>query len=230
MADVDAEAEQPGGVDPIPRVLDRPSEGASEPGRSRLRLLLAADADRRSIERALHDGLQQDLVALAVNLRRVTDKVDEDPAGAKASLNELAALVRDTIDEAAKLAQQIYPARLSDGRGLASALRSAADHAKLTATIQAPTTLSAEPEMIAGIYWCCVDALSATPAGTQASVRVFDVEGGGVTFEVEVASTYSDELLDRLRDRVEALGGRLSLVGTADGGSRIEGTVPSAWG
>ena len=195
-----------------------------------MRLLLAADADRRSIERTLHDGLQQQLVALAVSLRRAAGLVDEDPTGARASLIELAALVREIIDEAAKLAQQIYPARLRDGRGLASALRSAADRADLTATIQVPTTVSAGPEMIAGIYWCCVDALSATPAGTHATVRVSDVAGGGVTFEVEVAGTYSDELLDRLRDRVEALGGVLSLVGTADGGSRVEGTVPSAWG
>ena len=197
--------------------------------RSRTRLLLAADADRRSMERSLHDGLQQQLVALAVDLRRARDMVDEDPTAAKASLDELAALVREAIDEAARLAQRIYPPRLLDRRGLASALRSAADRVGVAATIQVGRDLDAAPEMIAGIYWCCADALSAAPAATQATVRVFHAEGG-VRFEVGVEGTYSEGLLDRLFDRVEALGGRLGVSDTGDGGWRVEATVPSAPG
>jgi signal transduction histidine kinase len=196
--------------------------------RSRTRLLLAADADRRTIERTLHDGLQQQLVAIAVMLRRAADLVDDDPVAAKASLDELAALVREGIDETAKLALWIHPPRLLDGRGLARALRSAADRADVALSIQVSTAASAAPEVIAGIYWCCVDALSAAPAATHATVRVVDAEGG-VRFEVGVACTYSEELLDRLRDRVEALGGRLGVEDTWDGGSRVEGTLPSSW-
>lgn len=229
MTDVGAGAGRSEGVDPPAPVLDGRRDELAELRRSRRRLLLAADADRRSIERALHDGLQQQLVALAVGLRRVTDIVDEDPPAAKASLDELAALVREVIDEAASLAQRIYPPRLVDGRGLASALRSASDRADVAATIQVSTAASAAPETISAIYWCCADALSLASAGTLATIRVFDAEGG-IKFEVGAAATYSEELLDRLRDRVEALDGRLSVSDMGDGVSRIEGTVPSARG
>jgi signal transduction histidine kinase len=195
---------------------------------SRTRLLLAADADRRSIERTLHDGLQQQLVALAVTLSRVEDVVEKDPTAAKAPLDELASLLGEAIAEAAKLAQRIHPPRLVDGRGLASALRAAAADAGIGITVHVSTVDRAAPEMIAEIHRCCAEALSAAPSGTQATVSVFDVEGG-VRFEVGVAGTYSDGLLDRLRDRVEALGGRLGVVEAGDGGSRVAGTVPPSW-
>lgn len=197
--------------------------------RSRARLLLAADDDRRAIEQALHDGLQQQLVALAVDLGRAGTLVDEDPAAAKALLDDLRAYVRAAIDEAARLAQTIYPYRLQDPRGLASALRSVADRTDVAATIRVSTAATVAPETIAGIYWCCAEALSAAPAGTHATVSVADAEGG-VRFEVGVAGAYSEGRLDRLRDRVEALGGWLSVVDAGDGGSRVEGTVPSSSG
>jgi signal transduction histidine kinase len=228
VADVGAGKGSSEGVDPAQRESQRLQEEIVQLRRSRARLLLSADGDRRAIERALHEGLQQQLVALAVNLGRVAGLVDEDPVAAKALLDELRADVRDGIDEAARLAQRIYPYRLHDVRGLASALRSAADRADVAVTIRVSAGAGHTPESIARIYWCCAEALSAAPAGTQATIGVVDA-AGGLQFEVEVAGGYPEERLERLRDRVEAMGGRVTIEDLGDDASRVAGTVPSAW-
>lgn len=193
---------------------------------SRARLLLAADADRRAIERLLHDGLQQQLVALAVNLRRLSDAVIADPEAARASLDEVTALVRQAIEEAAMLAHRIHPPWLLDMRGLASALRSAAQSAEIVVTIHAPADGRATPEVIAGVYWCCAEALAAATVHTQATVTLDD-DGSGLGFEVELVAAYSEGRIERMRDRVEALGGRLVVEDAGEGRSRVAGVVPS---
>ncbi len=228
MADVDAGEGRPEGADRVQPVFEGLQDEMVELRRSRARLLSAADADRRAIERALHDGVQQQLIALAVNLRRVMGLVDEDPVAARALLDELAAIVRECIDEAAKLAQRIYPPRLLEVRGLASALRSAADNADIAVTVHVSASARHAPETVAGIYWCCLEALSAAPAGTEATVRVVDAQEG-LRFEVGVSGGYPEGRLERLRDRVAALGGRLTVEDEKDGGSRVAGVLPSAW-
>ena len=92
---------------------------------SRKRLVVAADADRRWIERDLHEIVRQQLVALAVNLQRTGSCMDAGPAAAKELLEEMTRDVQQALDETAQLAQRIYPALLNAG-GLAAALRSAA--------------------------------------------------------------------------------------------------------
>jgi signal transduction histidine kinase len=206
--------------------IEQPQDAVGELRRSRTRLLLAADADRRSIERALHSGLQQLLVALAVELRQAAELVDEDPTAAKASLDEVSALLREAIDEAAKLAQSIHPPRLSEMRGLASAVRAAGERLGVAVTIEVTTAPIDAPGAIAGVYWCCAEALSLAPAGSEATVDVADADGG-IRFEVVVAGSYDDGRSLRLRDRVEALGGWLSVEDMVDGRSRLVGLVPS---
>jgi signal transduction histidine kinase len=194
--------------------------------RSRRRVVLAADADRRGIERSLHDGVQQQLVALAVDLQRLAGLVETNPSAAKALLDELTLTVRQAMDEAAKLAQRISPPLL-EVRGLASALRSAAASAAITALVEVQAGPSWPPEITAAAYWCCVEAFSAAPPGTHATVRLLGADGA-LSFEIAVASDYPEERLERLRDRVEALGGRLTSGAASDGGSRIYGSLPSA--
>jgi signal transduction histidine kinase len=193
--------------------------------RSRRNVLRAADADRRLIERSLHDGLQQQLVALAVQLRRARDLVDDDPAGAKASLAESAEIVRESIASAANLAQQIYPPWLVDGRGLAIALRSAADRAEAGATISVSLASSQSAELIAQVYWCCLEALSMVLPGAQVTIGVTTDEDA-IRFAVSGRGGYSTVASERLRDRVEALGN--PLVVTIDGDEwRISGVIAS---
>lgn len=227
MADVGAGKTSSEDVDPARLEPQRLQDEIVELRRSRARLLLAADVDRRAIEHALHDGLQQQLVALAVNLSRVAGLVDEDPTAAKALLDQLGADMRDGIGEATRLAQRIYPSRLLDTRGLVSALRSAADRADVAVTIRVSAAAGQTPESIAAVYWCCADALTAAPKGTQATISVAET-AGGLQFEVGVAGGYPEEGLQRLRDRVEALGGRLTIEHQAKGASRVAGTISSA--
>ncbi|HEU5212404.1 MAG TPA: histidine kinase, partial [Gaiellaceae bacterium] len=105
--------------------LDRLRLEVGELRASRKRLVLAADADRRKIERELHEGPQQDLVAVAANLQLASRLVEDDPAAAKALLDEMRRDVREALDVTRKLADRVYPPLLDDG-GLGVALRSAA--------------------------------------------------------------------------------------------------------
>lgn len=183
-----------------------------------------AHADRRAIERALHDGVQQHLVALAVDLQRLAGLVDSDPAGAKGLVNEMAANVRDALEEAAALAQRVYP-QLLEARGFASVLRSAAESAGLTAVVDVQAGARYAPEITAAAYWSCVEALSSASRGSQATVSVLEADGG-LAFEVTIAGYHAEARLDGLRDRVEALDGRLDVEDRQDGASRVHGWLP----
>jgi signal transduction histidine kinase len=205
-------------------VVDRLQGEVAALRRSRRRLAESAHADRRAIERALHDGVQQHLVALAVDLRRLAGLVDADPTAAKALLGEMAANVREALDETTELAQRVYPSLL-EGRGFASALRSAAEGAGVTVLVDVPAGAGYPPEITAAVYWSCVEALSSASRGSEATVSVLDADGA-LTFEVAVAGHHPGERLDRLRDRIEALDGRVSFDDRPDGGSRVHGWLP----
>src|SRR5208283_4680429 len=99
---------------------------ADELRESRARIVASGDAERRRMERDLHDGAQQHLVALAVNLRLVRDIIADDPEAGAEILDQLAKDVQDTIHELRELAHGIYPPLLVDS-GLVEALRAAAN-------------------------------------------------------------------------------------------------------
>jgi signal transduction histidine kinase len=211
-------------VDSLRETLDRLRLEITELRASRERLVVAADADRRRIERDLHEGVQQHLVALAVNLQLAGGLVDTDPAAAKALLNEMGRDVQEALDEAAQLAQRIYPPLLEAG-GLATALRSAAANAGIRASVDVSAGTSYPPEVAGTVFFCCLEALQQTGAGENATVTVRDEEGT-VTFEVVGDGARSATELDGLRDRVEALGGRLTIRSEPGGGTRISGALP----
>ena len=211
-----------GSRDQLRDVVDRLQREAGDLRRSRKRLAEAADADRRVIERALHDGVQQHLVALAVELRRLDGLLDGDPSAVRALVDELAAIVREAIDVATELARRIYPPLL-EAQGLAIALRSAAEHAGVTLLVDVPRGAGYPPEVVAAIYWVCVEALSSAPPGSEASVRVADADHE-LAFEIAVAG-HDERSMQRLRDRVETLDGRVSIDRDA-GGSRIHAWLP----
>jgi signal transduction histidine kinase len=191
---------------------------------SRRRLVLAADADRRMIERELHDRVQQYLVALAINLQLAEQSADADPAAAKALLAEMERDVQQALDETAQLAQRIYPPLLEAG-GLAAALRSAAGTVGVRASIEVASGASYPPEVAGAVYWCCLEALEHAGAGTRATVTVRDEEGA-VVFEVVEEGSRSGAGAHRLRDRVEAMGGRLTIRSEPGRGTRVSGSLP----
>jgi len=192
--------------------------------RSRTRLALSADADRRSIEGALHDGIQQHLVALAVDLQNLRRLVEGDPAAARTLVDEMAVNVRVALEETRDLSQRIYPPLL-DGQGLGSAIRSAAAAAGVSVLVEGPPRARYSLETTSAVYWSWVEALSFTPRGSEATVRVHDTDRV-VTFEIVVAAHGPDGGIDRLRDRIEALDGGVDVDDSQDGLSRIHGWLP----
>ena len=149
---------------------------------SRRRLVSAADMDRRALEGELHDGVQQHLVALAVDLRRLAGLIDADPIAAHALLDEMTANVRTAMAEATALAARIHPPLLA-ARGFASAIRSAADGLGITVVVDAPAGASYPPEITTTIYWTCVEMLSFASPGSEATVRLIETDGL-LTFDV----------------------------------------------
>jgi signal transduction histidine kinase len=190
---------------------------------ARERLVLAADADRRTIERDLHDGVHQHLVALAATLQLARLAVDSDPAATKTLLEELSRDVRQALDETALLGQRIYPSTLDLG-GLAALLRSAALNAGIPATIDVSAASSYSPEIGMTVYVCWLALLARGSNERKVAIRVLEDEDA-VTFELVGKAAASDADLDRLQDRVEALGGRLTKE-PEPGGIRVSGCLP----
>jgi signal transduction histidine kinase len=189
---------------------------------SRKRLLLAADDDRRGIERDLHEGVQQHLVALAVNLQLAGRLVNADPAAAKTLLEEMERDLQQALDETARLAQRVYPSR--ETGGLAAILRSVALSAGIRATVDVETDKSYPPELVVTVQQCWVDALEHAGAGTTATVTVRE-QDEALVFEVVANGEHSDAG-ERLRDRVEALGGQLTVHSEPGPRTRISGRLP----
>ncbi len=136
---------------------------------SRKRLALAADAERRGLERSLHDGVQQQLVGLAANLELAAGSVDADPAAAKELFAEMARDIRDAMDQTRKLADRIYPPQLEVG-GLVVALRSAAADANVPARIEIARDQTYPPEVAGAMYFCCRDLLENVSAGSTVAI------------------------------------------------------------
>jgi signal transduction histidine kinase len=189
---------------------------------SRERLAMSNDAERRSLERALHDGVQQLLVGLAANLEIAAGSIDADPAAAKRLLEETGRDAQLALDETRRLAHMIYPPLLEAG-GLGVALRSAAASADVPVRIDV-TPGAAYPAEIAGaVYFCCLVLLEGVDAGTPVAIRVGD-GAGTLTFEIEAEGDVDVERLP-IRDRIEALGGRLTIEGSGDQ-TRAVGSLP----
>jgi signal transduction histidine kinase len=200
------------------------SSDPDELRRSRRRLVAAAENDRRAIERALHDGLQQQLVALAMSIQRLRMLIDSDDQTARSMLEETATVVQQAIDEAGRLAKRIYPPLL-DQRGLAGSLRSAAVDTGIRLSIDMDPAARYAPQVTAALYWTCVEAISSAPPDTNVTVTVHQGEGT-IEFEVVSVGDYTAQQVERLRDRVEAMGGRLK-VGTVGKNARLAGWLPA---
>jgi signal transduction histidine kinase len=188
------------------------------------RLVVAADADRRMVERELHDGVHQHLIALAVNLQLAGQASDSDTASAKTLLEEMSRDVQHALDELSLLAQRIYPAPLGTG-GLGTLLRSAAVSAGLPASVNVAAPSNHPPEVVMTLYLCWLKVLTCGSGETPAGIRVRESEDV-LVFELDGNNACSDTDLDYLRDRVEALGGRFVATSESRGGTRVSGSLP----
>jgi signal transduction histidine kinase len=173
---------------------------------------LAADAERRGIERALHEGVQQDLVGLAANLEVVAGSVDSDPAAAKALLDELQRETRRALTEMQELAKRVFPALLEAG-GLVPELRAAASRAGVPVKLASDVDVTVRPELAGAVYFCVLDAFERAPAGTPIVVSVRSEEGA-LAFEIDADGDLGSERR-AVHDRIEALGGQVTITAGA---------------
>ena len=185
------------------------------------RLVLAADADRRTIERDLHNGPHQHLVALATVLQLARQAVESDPSAVGPLLDEMERDVRQALHETGLLAQRIYPSAL-ELETLAALLRSAATQAGVRAAVDVGSGRRYAPELAMTVYLCWLALLAASRNGTRVAIRVREVDDA-LTFELTGGP---DAELERLQDRVEALGGRLTREPGPDGATCLSGSLP----
>lgn len=191
---------------------------------ARERLVRAADADRRAIERELHGGVHQRLVALATSLQLARLAAGSDPMEVEALLDEMERDVRQALDETALLAQGIYPSALELG-GLAALLRAAAVNADVPATVDVSEGSNHSPEIAMTVYLCWLALLARGSNGRPVTIAVGE-DGEALTFEIVGGASESDADLERLQDRVAALGGRLTIEPEPGGGVRLAGSLP----
>jgi len=184
---------------------------------SSARLIAAADAERRMIERALHDGVQQDLVALSVRVQLARRLATSDLADALGLLEEIVGDVHDTLDRVRALAEQIYPSLLTS-QGLPPALRALGFGVRT----DAETVGRYAPEIEATIYFCCRELFGEHPE--QRATVSLRPHADVLHFEITRVGDSRD--LTCVRDRVEALGGRLTIEAQPSDGVRIAGAIP----
>jgi signal transduction histidine kinase len=201
---------------------------------SRRRIVAAVDEGRRRLERDIHDGAQQQLVALAVKIRLAESMVERDPAKARELLGQLQAETTDTLENLRDLARGIYPPLLAD-QGLAVALEAHARRSPVPVHVR-PDSIGRYPEDVeATIYFCCLEALQNVAKYANASsveielqqhdgLVAFEVRDDGVGFDT--ASAPRGTGLQGMADRVEAIGGRLRIRSTPGAGTSVAGRVP----
>jgi signal transduction histidine kinase len=199
---------------------------------SRARILSAVDFERQRIERDLHDGAQQRLVALRVALEVVTETVEEDPEGSLKLLAKLAADVEKTLDDVRSLARGVYPPLLAD-HGIGEALRMAARASPLPTTVRSRGVGRYSQQIESAVYFSCLEALqNAAKHANARSALVRLSEGDELRFEVQddgdgfVRPRPGGSGLQNMRDRIASLGGRLNVESEPGRGTRVIGTIP----
>ena len=208
----------------VQQELDRMRAEVEKLSAVRRRLVVAADDDRRAIERDLHDGVHQHLVALAVSVQLARRAAATDPAASVSALADIERDVRRALDEAARLAHRIHPPTLEAG-DLGALLRSAATSAGVPAAVDVSAGSGASPDLVMTIHLCWLDALARAGGEARVTIEVHE-RADALTFEIESDDAGSDASLEPLRDRVEALGGAFDVTSTAGGRRRVSGSLP----
>jgi signal transduction histidine kinase len=199
---------------------------------ARERIIAAADAERRRIERDLHDGAQQRMVAVAVALGLAETKMASDPDGAAELIAQAREEAQLAVKEIRELARGIHPALLSE-RGLGAALDALASRAPVPVEISGVPTAPLRPAVEAAAYFFTAEALTNVAKYAQASEASVRLELNEKHLAVEVAddgiggadpSTGSG--LRGLRDRIDALDGRFEIESPPGGGTRLRVEIP----
>jgi signal transduction histidine kinase len=205
---------------------------------SRQRLVTAQDEERRRLERNLHDGAQQHLVALKVKLGLAEMLLGRDPERARVTLDQLRSDADDALDTLRDLARGIYPPLLAD-KGLGAALAAQARKATVAVTVDAEGIGRYSQDVEAAVYFAVLEALQNVQkyAGASRAVVQLREDSGELRFRVEddghgfdVATTPTGTGLVNMGDRVDALGGQLEVTSTVGTGTSVVGRIPVTGG
>lgn len=199
---------------------------------SRARIIKAGDAERRRLERNLHDGAQQRLVSLALTLRMVRAELDKNPAGADQLLAEASEELGCALDELRELARGIHPPLLTD-RGLGPALEVLASHAHLPVELTSELATRLPAPVEAAVYYVAAEGLTNIAKYAHATSATMRLERINASIELRVrddgaggADPSRGTGLRGLTDRVEALGGRLELHSPPGQGTLLTVRIP----
>jgi signal transduction histidine kinase len=201
---------------------------------SRQRLVAAQDQERRRLERNLHDGAQQNLVALKVKLGLAENIAQKDPVRAKALISQLKGDADEALETLRDLARGIYPPLLAD-RGLVAALESQARKATLPVEVVSEGIERYPQDVEAAIYFCCLEALQNVQKYARATAAVititlrsgwlsFNIHDDGAGFDPETVPRGSG--LQNMADRLDALGGSVDLESAPGAGTKLRGRLP----
>ncbi len=215
--------------------LDELRHTNDELSASRTRIVAAGDAERRKLERNLHDGAQQHLVALAVKLRLARDAVVDDPADAEAMIDEIRGDLQEAITELRALAHGIFPPLLMSG-GVGEALPAAAARAALSTATEIVVGRHSQ-EVEAAVYFCCMEALqnAGKHAGSNATALVkvwedadalhWEVTDDGPGFDPAGVAGAGHGFVN-MRDRMGSFGGTIDVVSAVGAGTTVSGRLP----
>ena len=220
-------------------LMDRLAELSAKADELRLsleRLVDAQDAARSRLERDIHDGAQQHLVALAVNLRLAHTLASRSPRRANLLLAEQEQAANETIQAIVDLSRGIYPRVLND-EGLAAALRAEIGKSAVPVELVAHQVGRYAASVEAAAYFCCLEALqnAAKHAEAQcirvdlrgdANLLTLVVEDDGVGFDPQAVSPGAG--MTNMPDRIESAGGTLIIDSAPARGTRVEARLPTA--
>jgi signal transduction histidine kinase len=201
---------------------------------SRQRLVAAQDEERRKIERNLHDGVQQQLVALNVQLGLLAKIADRDPSKTAPMAEELQGRATEALEDLRDLARGIYPPLLAD-KGLGAALEAQARKAAVPTTVEAGGVSRYDQAVESAVYFCSMEALNNIAKYAQATAATitlaqsdghltFTVADDGAGFNAD-ATSYGTGL-QGMADRLDAIGGTLHVASEPGSGTTVIGTVP----
>jgi PAS domain S-box-containing protein len=198
---------------------------------SRARIVEAGDKARRQLERNLHDGAQQRLVALSLSLRLAQSKLSTDPVAAETVLDGARAELAAALDELRELARGIHPAVLTD-RGLTAAVEALATRSPMPVEFETPDEELPQP-VAAAVYYVIAEALANVikyAGAASVNVRVAREDGRAVVAVSDDGVGGADPAqgsgLSGLVDRVEALGGSLTVDSPAGAGTCVTAVFP----